>query len=257
MVSIITCLKCNLTINEASERYIKCDGCHRPIHVLNCSELTGAEIKSLELRPSTKRRIKFICLDCEQGVHQIPKLINMINDLREEVRNLRDNCTLGITTTQELPLSVTEDIINEITERNSRSRNIIIFGSTETGTNKLEQTEQDKQLVNNIFSELNLSQDNIKPSRLGKFDATKLVRSRPIKVTLTASEDVLTAVRKFSKIKSTNKFPGLFLSTDKTPKQIAYYKMVKSELNMRLEKGESNLRIQYRNGTPKIVSSEN
>ena len=42
--------------------------------------------------------------------------------------------------------------------------------------------------------------------------------------------------------------------SDKTPKQLEYYKKRKKELTDRTNRGETNLKIKYYNDVPKIVS---
>lgn len=258
------CLKCCSAINNSTDKFIKCDGCDRAVHT-TCSELSSTELKCLELRPSSKRRIKYICIECEQGVHQIPKLISMITDLKEEVRQLKENSTnlpsngtssgsLG----SQSPLFYTEEIINEITDRNTRSYNVMIYGSVESCTSKQEQIYHDSGIVNSILTGLDLVEQNVKPIRLGKFDPTKINRSRPIRVRLSSNEAVRNIIRNFDKKLKTNvNMAGLSVSYDRTPKQIEIYKSVKKELLARLDKGENHLKIIYRNGIPTIVSSGN
>ena len=51
-----------------------------------------------------------------------------------------------------------------------------------------------------------------------------------------------------------SQFKNIKISFDRTPRQQEVYKQLKAQLNDRLVKGESNLKIRYFNGTPKIVS---
>ncbi|KAI4458921.1 zinc finger fyve/phd-type [Holotrichia oblita] len=262
----MSCIKCKLAVNEKAEQVIRCDGCNRTIHIL-CSELTDAEIKCLALRPSSRRRIKYLCVDCEQGVHQIPKLITLINDLKEEIRHMKEKyAELTICSTSSTGASsnisnvmASEEVINEVFERNKRSHNIIIYNSTEGGSSKQDQVQRDVLLVQKLLQEVGVDGGQIKPIRLGKFDSTKDRSSRLIKVRLSATEDVFKVLRKFNQIKSNSQFSDLSVSPDRTPKQIAIFKSVKSELLTRIAEGESNLKIKYRNGIPTIVhlTSEN
>lgn len=256
------CLKCNLAIT-ANEKFIKCDGCNRSVHTNNCSELTSAELKSLELRPSSKRRIKYICVDCEQGVHQIPKLISLINDLKDEIRIMKENYSALIDSRSVHAPSdalASEEIINEVMERNIRSNNIIVYGVPEQGRTKQEQLELDTVLIGGITTELGLTEETIKPVRLGRFDRAGNVRSRPMKVRLSTADAVQNVLRKFHKLKSSTvsgQYSSINVTPDRTPKQIAFYKALKSELDGRVQGGERNLKIRYRNGIPRIICSEN
>lgn len=256
----MNCLKCNGVIDETKEKSIKCDGCGRLLHI-TCSELSTNELKCYELRPSSKRRLKYICIDCEQGVHQIPKLISMIAGLTEDVRKLKEEAVAGCGPSMVSQSMVnSEEIISEMMERSRRSANLIIYGVLEAGSTKQEQATQDAGMIRELLNELEIPEENIKPYRLGKYDATKQLRSRPIRVKLSSSEAVQRVMQKFYKVKSAerfSKFSKLSVSPDRTPHQIAYYKAVKADLNTRLGKGETNIKIKYMNGVPTIVSSGN
>lgn len=262
----MSCIKCDIIINERNDKFIKCDGCNRSIHII-CSELSDTEIKCFTLRPSSRRRIKYICIECEQGVHQIPKLITLINDLKDEIRKLKEQyneLSSASSTSKTLNASPSntlnpEELISEIYERNKRSQNIIFYGSPEDGTSKQDQIQRDTVTINSVLTEVGVVVDGIKPVRLGRFDATKQLRTRPIRVRLSSSDDVFAVIRKFKKLKTVERFSRLSVSTDRTPQQVAAYKAVRSELATRLSMGESDLRIKYRNGFPTIVrmQSEN
>ncbi|KAJ3661979.1 hypothetical protein Zmor_006349 [Zophobas morio] len=72
------CLKCAIAIDDSTAKtYIRCDGCNRPIHT-SCSDLTTNELKCLDLRPNSRRRIKYICVECEQGISQDTGLIQSL-----------------------------------------------------------------------------------------------------------------------------------------------------------------------------------
>lgn len=255
----MNCIKCEGLINDKSEKFINCDGCGKPIHSA-CSDLSAAELKCYELRPTSKRRMKYICVDCEQGMHQIPKMMGLIKELKEELRLLKEANVnkINFNTSGASPSSVLagEEIISEIFERNKRAQNIIVYGSTEDGKSKAEQTQMDSTTINSLLSAAGLGEQNIKPIRLGKFDPTKENRSRPIKVRLCSPDDVHCVIKKFRTIKSRPNFLSLSVSFDRTPKQVSVYKLVKAELNNRIENGESNLKIRYHNGMPTIVRSQ-
>lgn len=253
----MNCLKCNSDIDVKGEKFIRCDGCNRIVHV-NCAELSAVEIKCYELR-SSKKRLKYICMFCEQGVHQIPMLVSMISDLKDEIRKLKDNqLAVGLNKDSQICSSaMTEEIMAEMLERNKRASNIIVFGSEEKGTSKQDQVLQDQKLISDLLGEFNVTEDNIKPIRLGKFDPTVQARRRPLKVKLSSADTVLGILRKIKKIKSNVRFSGMSVTVDRTPRQVAYFKSVKSELQARLSNGESSLRIKYLNGVPTIVPEGN
>lgn len=190
-------------------------------------------------------------------MQQIPKMLELINNLEDEIRDLKvrfaalaDNRAATATTSNIL---AGEDIINEIYERNKRSRNIILYGSLESGTSKQEQTNLDSVLMQELLGEIGIQSDEIKPVRLAKFDATREQRSRPIRITLSSSNDVFKTTRKFKTIKNNPKYSHLSVSFDRTPKQIAIFKSMKAELTTRTAAGETDLKIKFQNGIPTII----
>lgn len=253
----MSCIKCGVVVNDS--KFLRCDGCNRPIHVA-CSELTAAELKCFELRPNNKRRIKYICIECEQGLHQIPKILKLINDLKEEIRELRETrvdkpCVVAPAPDSYNQVMANEQMIAEMLERSKRSCNIIIHGGVEAGNTRQDQIREDAVLVQAILHECEIADHDVKPIRLGKFDPTREKSSRPIRMRLSSSECVPVILRKFKKLKSSGKFKQLSLSPDRTPQQVSVYKSVKMELERRLSDGETNLRIKYFNGLPTIIQS--
>lgn len=247
------CLKCNSLIDE-SAKFIVCDGCSRHIHT-KCSELSASEIKCLELRQTTKRRIKYICIDCEKGIQQIPKLMAIINELKSEINELKNVTFLNSAPANTMSPQTCEELIAEMTERSKRSKNIIIYGSSETGDSRKNQLELDVALTTSLLDKLNISENNIQPQRLGKFDASK-ENSRPIKLSLQSPDTVHQIIKNFKKLKTSNVFSSITISFDRTPKQIEYYKLIKNNLNERLKNGENNLVIKYKHGIP-VIQTEN
>lgn len=110
----MACIKCNVTIRVEVDKVVRCDGCNRPVH-LACSELTAAELKCFDLRSSAKRRVKYLCDECEQGLHQIPKIFQLINELRDEIRELKRAGAVDVSVTQlPAPVPSSEQVIAEV-----------------------------------------------------------------------------------------------------------------------------------------------
>ena len=257
------CVKCKSEIDESKvNSFIKCDGCNKFFHI-PCSELTAPEVKCLESRPASKRRMKYICLDCEQGVHQVPKLIAMVHDLQVEIEKLKSLNTTALesassSTCNDSSLWTVEKIVQEISERSKRECNLIIYNVQEPeGLSKQDQTTSDMILVNDMLTQLNITQPASHPLRLGKFIASATYRSRPLRVRLNSVNDVVTVLKKFKNLQGLDKWNNIRVSRDRTPMQINLYKSVKEELGRRLSLGENNLKIIYRNGIPTIITQEN
>ena len=105
-----------------------------------------------------------------------------------------------------------------------------------------------------LLADLNIQEQEVNPIRLGKFDRTKQSLSRPIKVQLSSKQDVLTVITKFKKLKESPNYASLSVFFDRTPRQSAFYKSVKRDLDTRIQNSETNLRSKYHNDVPTIVS---
>lgn len=79
------CFKCN--IDEKDQlAMMQCESCARTLHK-NCSGLCPSEINGIELKG--KRLLKVYCVERMEGLMQVPKLIKAVQDLSEEVSNLK------------------------------------------------------------------------------------------------------------------------------------------------------------------------
>ncbi|KAK9711141.1 hypothetical protein QE152_g25628 [Popillia japonica] len=107
-------------------------------------------------------------------------MLALINNLQDEIRDLKAKYSALIdsraSSGNPSNIMVGEDIINEVYERNKRSRNIIssrniiIYGSHESGTSKQQQIDLDNVTVQNLMEEVGIQCEQIKPIRLGRFD---------------------------------------------------------------------------------------
>lgn len=176
--------------------------------------------------------------------------------LREEIKTLKS--TIVNQPASEGNLLDAEKIINEISERDKRRCNVVIYGCRETVTSSnKDQLALDCTFVAELCASLQLNESGLMPARLGKFDASQTNRRRPIKITLASETAVFTALRNFKKIRTDSRYKGLSMFRDRTPMQMQIHRNARNELADRLKNGESNLMIKYRNGIPHIVSSLN
>ncbi|KAI4459261.1 hypothetical protein MML48_6g00012608 [Holotrichia oblita] len=174
----MSCIKCNVLINEKSDKIIGCDGCNRSIHIV-CSDLSESGIKYYMLHPtSSRRRLKYIYIECEQGVHQIPKLIVLINNLKDEIKRTKDKyeqMSVPHSSPTPLQLPATEEIISEIYERNKREQNIIIYGYTEQAKSTGEQTATDIKTARTILNETGVAVEGLIPPKSSARDQPPLI----------------------------------------------------------------------------------
>lgn len=214
-----------------------------------CVELTPSETRIIK----SKKNFSYTCQNCSQLGDNINDLKSIILTLQKEVESLKSlrNQPTAVNNNADY-----EEIIQEITERNRRKRNLVIFGVAEINSNsKDDRLQHDEREVNKVLQYLSpeVTYDNIKPARLGKYDGTR-DNPRPIKITLREEDIVHNLIRKAKTLRDSNSFKKINISLDRTPRQLEHYKSLKRELNQRISDGETNLKIKYIRGIPKIVS---
>ena len=176
------------------------------------------------------------------------------DELTAQIADIKNNSEeRQVSINPSVSLLDTEKVIQEVAERDKRKNNIIIFGCEENSASAKDQENADKDHLPNILQTLNITEDNLSFYRLGKFDPSKSNR-RPIKILLSSVDKVSVALRNAYKLR-TSQFSNISVSTDRTPMQLMIYKNMKAELNNRLGNGETNLRIKYQNGIPRIIST--
>lgn len=250
---IITLDKCNICHKDNTKDLIQCAICKLKSHPA-CLNLSRHDITQLK---ATDRNTIFHCDPCTNNKNDnnvmisiVTQLTKRIEEMATQISNLTKN--LSTMTTAGLSPEMTEDIISEATERQKRASNIIIHNLEEGDENgTLQSKEMDKtatiKLLNN-HAGINLN--NIQVFRLGKPIPNKI---RPLKVLLNNTNDAITILKNYK-----NNLPqgsNLQITSDKTLKQREFMKKLQQELQQRMSTGETNIKIKYLNGTPKIVIS--
>lgn len=213
-----------------------------------CVSLTKTEIRSIK---STKG-VAWTCTSCEAMGNDLNSLKAAIVSLQEEVKELRRVGSLKTEAT--LSEDLIEDVVAEISAREKKRKNIILFNIPEPASaDNAERLAQDAQLVCDLFSSISPEVPlSVQPVRLGKFNKEK---KRPLKVSLPNEMHVQTIIRNASKIKDDNNFKHISITRDKTKRQNNYYKTVKARLEERQRNGE-DVRIKYMNDIPTIVNND-
>lgn len=210
-----------------------------------CKGLTSSETRFI----NSKKSVTWTCSECEQLGNDIISLKAAIVALQNDVKAL----TSTAQATSE-PKVEFEDLVQEVIERQNRRRNLMIFGLEEqqqsTKTDRLDAEKTDVLKIFTFLTPKSISITDVR--RLGKFDRERM-RPRPLKVTLADDHQVLEIIKKSANLKQ-SEFKNISLSPDKTPRQIEYFKKLKAELEDRRNKGETNVKIKYSNGMPKIVN---
>jgi len=111
-----------------------------------------------------------------------------------------------------------EHIFAEISDRQSRSRNIILFNIPETPN---QTNSDDKNYVSNIFKKIDLSIEPINIIRLGKITN----KCRPIRATLPNQHDVYDVLKNKRKLINSVDFKIISISTDTTMLQRKHLKV--------------------------------
>lgn len=257
------CINCSGAIKPNSTT-IHCDVCHNNLH-LQCVGLTEGDMKFTR---SKSKSVKVVCNNCSCNMNQFKNFKELTDSLRHEftnslnliradfeaqINNLKMSMTSVIPPS---PVVQTEEIIQEVIERQKRQNNIIIFGIPEqdNSLDNTQRTEQDNLVTNNVLHLVkpSLQTNVIKIQRLGRYNLDN-TRARPIKVTFDNCTEISDILRNGKNLKSKAEFNMVSLSLDRTPKQLEYYKLLKQQLTERIAKGENNLRIRHFNGVPKIV----
>lgn len=141
-----------------------------------------------------------------------------------------------------------DDAVNELKNRSRRGKNIIITGIPEAlNKNLAERRENDLNEAAKIIQSMSI--DCPAPTnsiRLGKYVANK---NRNLKVFL----DSVTTAKMILKSKN-NSVGDYKIFSDQTPTQRNVLNELRAELSQRQQNGETDLKIKYIKGTPKIIN---
>ena len=97
---------------------------------------------------------------------------------------------------------------------------------------------------------------DIQGIRVFRIGRENTARVRPMKVVLASPNEVKSIIRRAKELKGIDAYKSIYLGFDRTPKQIEEYKKLRATLESRTLRGETNLKIKYINGFPRIVSRE-
>nr|CAH7719024.1 unnamed protein product [Callosobruchus chinensis] len=183
----------------------------------SCVSITANEVRTL----NANKGYDWSCLGCRAVGKDIKGLTALIIQLQNDIKDLKaENARAADSSRFSF-----EDVVSEVIEsRNEPNQNMSVNERSDSDTNAV------IEIVNKIDPAISLS--NIKPVRLGVFSDTKI---RPVK---------LSTSRTYSNVR---------ISSDRTKRQMDYYKQVKRELMERRSTGDTNRRIRYFNDVPRIV----
>lgn len=149
-----------------------------------------------------------------------------------------------------------EYIIGEINDRSQRAKNVIVHGIPESSRKEIkDKIADDKQVLKTILQSLNLSEICIvRAIRIGKVSTDK---SRPLKVTLGDSADVVSFFKNFDSDLIKEALPDfdIGISRDRTLQERSHLQELRDSLAARENAGERGLTIKYQNGVPVIIKN--
>lgn len=266
------CATCSLDISEFGKNGINCSICMLNFHI-HCASST-----------EVKQSSAWICNSCElsrlgnrsksnSSTTMMTKIDSIIGTLMEmkttiskheksfvSLNSKMDNISTQISSLFETNKLInnrlndlefkmstlsTEAIISEISERQSKAKNLIIFNATETSASS---SSNDSTLVSEILSSIGA---NIAPTiitRLGKFSN----KPRPLKIVLPSTSDVFSILKLKNKLRDIPKFSLIRISSDRTLIQRNYFKNIVCQLDERRNAGERDLVLKYLRGVPTI-----
>lgn len=181
-----------------------------------------------------------------------------IDKLNCELNNLKTKCSNSATV--EAPGASTtmiDNVVHELAEREKRRSNFLIFNLPENAPSKSEQIANDDISIKTILSKLKVPAEiEFKCFRLGRYDNSVPNRppKRPLKISLMNNNHIDAIFEGFQKFKSDSTLNHLRIARDRTPLQSKLFSTLKIELDYRKSKGETNIRIKYKDDIPCIVT---
>lgn len=240
----MNCACCGSVIKD--DVFINCCICNKSFKT-SCVKLSRIETAKI----NSNTGLSWTCADCGKFGNDLNGLKAAIIALQDDIKILK---AASISDTPNTLVN-TEEIIQEVIERDRRKTNVMVFGVSEAvNLSRAEQRSADTEVLRNIFGSIDFRIGDLIPLRLGKYDPSKISPKRPIKLCFSSEGDVVALLKKSKSLKQSKDFSGVFISRDRTPFQQKLYGSVRDELRDRKSKGENNIRIKYSNGIPRIVS---
>lgn len=247
MSSENTCVCCSGVV--PSDKLVTCCAC-KCKYKYTCVNLSLSEVRSI----TSKKGLMWNCSACANLGNDLSEIKLMLVQLQREITALKECKSYNNNAIDEDQF---EALVNETSERNRRSFNIIVYNAKEplNDTNNYNKSE-DTTLINNIFEAtigVPCSPSSFDLFRLGKPDTLR-TKPRPLKIVFKDNSLPKKILLNCRKLKDSANLKNLNITEDRTPRQQKYYQGLKVKLLEREKNGEKNLKIKYINGVPQIVS---
>lgn len=274
-MSSTRCPNCN-----SSNRHgpcTQCDGCCADVH-LACVGLNPDDIRFTR---NKSKSIKILCNNCTRFMGELGDLTGLMSSIKDEfsqrMASFEEKMSgFGLSDLNELKIAITnlqkeivemkterkdqhtgnnlvDEVIQEMTDRDKRKRNLMVFGLTEDRVASSDcRIVADNEDINSMLKFLNFPHEKlseIKVIRIGKFSEGKV---RPVKIVMPCEDNVRNIIKVAKNLRNT-KYKNVSLGYDRTPTQNQCYRDLKKSLDERIKNGERNIGIKFVNGSPKIV----
>lgn len=189
----------------------------------------------------------------------IPKLQDNISNIDEEFHNFQTVITNKMSTVDDrllqtaikvddigskTTLSVsncTESILKEITDRQFRDKNLLVFKVPENNS-----PATDAKLIEEILQPLNIT-----PAEVKRLGITSVGKSRPLLVKMLSTDDVLKTLRNWKSLPSQYSY-----AKDHTPSQRLLYNTLKAEADRHNSTNPNSKKfVKFINGSPTLLDT--
>ena len=241
------CAECNKNVTK-KEKGMMCDICDHWYHA-NCQQVSNAMYQVIT--EEGEDQVSWYCTHCRRRAKKIMSHIALISQRQDTVeksvtklgedhtaleKRVKQLETQG--NAQQRPSEPTNDnattsIVQEIAERQQRTKNLILFNVNESNGETAEERKSSyKAAITKIVTEgLAIPQAEFQISntaRLGKYEAT---RTRPLKVTLETETQRSQIIRKGKQLRESTdgNLNSVFIAPDLTPTQRLEAKKLREE----------------------------
>lgn len=284
-----TCAICVKQVLD-SEKGLQCDSlCDRWFHAV-CVDITESEYNKL----ASDSRRKWLCgrADCLAADHhptslllsqmgEILKKLDGLSSLPTDVSTIKNDIAAINTAISTLEPRISdmekrveqieqevhtlrsakpetntiETVLEETADRSRRAFNVLLHGAPESNS-KMSATriKHDNDLATKLIEKFlqSAGPHPFKTLRLGGVSSKK---PRPLRIIFEKVADVAEIIKNFSKEVLDQSLANVSISRDRTPIERKFLNDLRAELRNRVDAGERNLTIRYRNGVPRIVSA--
>ena len=229
-------------LQKKGEDAYACHVCKSAVKSLNSRvDLNTRDIKSLKEKNEA--------LETKVGKHEeeMEKMNTEMSEMKARLAEVENGLKNKTSNGGEIDTDkISNDVLREMSDRKFRSKNLIIQGVTELGTNKDDTIKKDAEQIIEIFAHLNLdapSQESLKKTeRLGNHASGKI---RPIKLILSDNNQVDQVLSQSAKLNE-GRFKKIRIERDLTKGQRGAEGKIWEECQSKNRVGREELQIRKR-----------